>query len=635
MRLAGILREALLMALMGCAAKHGDGVVFQADEAFKRDGWLVFAVYAPSPGEYAGKVVYAKGAKGPAEVAVNGVKVAAETAINGALNAGINTISLNDRDAQVTALVLQGVVPASRGATVGCRQYEAETVTTNAEVLPDSRVYREFASEASGRSAVRLVNTGDYVEISAEAAFNALTLRYCIPDAEDGGGIDASLGLYINDERHDLHLTSKYTWVYGTFPWTNAPDESGHHFFDDVHLLLPQTLSTGTRLRLQKDAADTAAYYLIDLVELEEVAPPAQQPANALSITDYGAIADDGEDDKLAFLRCVQAAGKAGKEVWIPAGEFSFNGAAMEITVSDTVIRGAGMWHSVLHGLGAGFKISAHNVSFYDFGIIGEETRRDDNFGLIGFAPSFFSNTFIQNVWIEHVKVGVWANHADALYAAGCRIRNTFADGVNLCGGTSNSMVEQCAIRNTGDDALALWSSSNYDRPDRANTIRHNTAGLQWLANNVAVYGGVDNIITDNLLHDTVCFGAGINVSTNFTPHAFDGALTIAHNTLQRCGSRNYDAVVHYGAIWVRCPEPIDATIVIQGNEVSDATYHGLSIEGNHRVREVLVTNNRFESRERGIDIGTGISGTMTVKDTIFSGVLQNRSEATFTITGL
>jgi hypothetical protein len=556
-------------------------------------------------------------------------------------------------------------------------------------------------------------------KISAEAAFNALTLRYCIPDAEDGGGIEASLRLYINDEQYDLLLTSKYTWVYGAFPWTNAPDESGHHFFDDLHVLLPQTLPAGTSLRFQKDEADTAAYYLIDLVELEEVAPPAQQPANVLSITDYGAIANDGEDDKFAFLRCVQAAGKAGKEVWIPAGEFSFNGAAMEITVSDTVIRGAGMWYSVLRGLGAGFKISAHNVSFYDFGIIGEETRRDDNFGLIGFAPSFFSNTFIQNVWIEHVKVGVWANHADALYGVGCRIRNTFADGVNLCGGTSDSMIEQCAIRNTGDDALALWSSSNYDRPDRGNTIRHNTAGLQWLANNVAVYGGIDNVIMGNLLHDTVCFCAGINVSepfvefyqtlvefyqtfvefyqtlvefyqtfvefyqtlvefyqtfvefyqtfvefyqtlvefyqtfvefyqtlvehyepfvvfyTNFTPYAFEGVLTIAQNTLQRYGGRNYDAEVDYGAIWVRCPENRDASIMIQGNEVSDTTYHGLSIEGGHRVRKVFVENNRFESRDRSVDIGTGVSGTMTVKDTVFSGALRNRSEMTFSIMGL
>jgi hypothetical protein len=161
MSFVDVLREALLITvLMGCAAED-DGVVFHADEAFRRNGELVFAVYAPSAGKYAGKVMYTKGAKGPIDVRVNGVKVVAEMR----LNAGINTISLKGSDVQVKALVLEGVVPASYGATVGYRQYEAENATaSSAEVLPDSRVYREFASEASGRSAVRLVNTGDYVE---------------------------------------------------------------------------------------------------------------------------------------------------------------------------------------------------------------------------------------------------------------------------------------------------------------------------------------------------------------------------------------------------------------------------------------------------------------------------------------
>jgi hypothetical protein len=35
------------------------------------------------------------------------------------------------------------------------------------------------------------------------------------------------------------------------------------------------------------------------------------------------------------------------------------------------------------------------------------------------------------------------------------RIRNTFADGINLCNGVSNSQIVNCTARNNGDDAFA------------------------------------------------------------------------------------------------------------------------------------------------------------------------------------
>ena len=44
---------------------------------------------------------------------------------------------------------------------------------------------------AVGRSSVRVARTGDYVELMASLAANSIVVRYAIPDAPDGGGIDA------------------------------------------------------------------------------------------------------------------------------------------------------------------------------------------------------------------------------------------------------------------------------------------------------------------------------------------------------------------------------------------------------------------------------------------------------------
>ena len=609
--------------------------VFRADDALKRKNEIIFSVFAPGADSYPVSIVFQPGAQISGEVFVNGVRAGAlAAALNLPLKAGINTVSLRSKNIGKTEslTVRGGAGIARRGATVPWRQYEAETMTTNAEILPDSRVYRQITSEASGRGAVKLEKQGDYVEFTAEEPLNSLVLRYCIPDAEKGGGIEATLGLYADGERiRDLQLTSKYSWVYGNYPWSNTPDNLPHRFFDDSRFLLDSTLPAGTVIRLQRDARDTAEYYIIDLADTENVPPPSPMPANALSITDFGAAANDGQDDTAALMRCINAAARQKKEVWIPTGEFNFtNARPIEITKKGLIIRGAGPWYSVLRGMGAGFMIKANDVSFYDFSLIGEETARNDALGRAGFENSDNTNSArnvtIQNIWMEHLKVGVWVYRMNAMLVTGCRIRNTFADGINLCAGSAGNILEQNAIRNTGDDSIALWSWTVFRRNDADNRIRFNTAGLQWLANNVAVYGGQDNEITDNILHDTVAFGAGIAVSAAHDPVDFRGTVTAKRNTLLRCGGHEYNFDQDFGAIWILPLKEMDVSITLADNDIIDSSYQGISVLGGlggHAVKEIIVENNSIDTCGTwGINIGRDIPGKLILKDNIISGAM-------------
>lgn len=61
------------------------------------------------------------------------------------------------------------------------------------------------------------------------------------------------------------------------------------------------------------------------------------------------------------------------------------------------------------------------------------------------------------------------------------RIRDTYADGINFANGTRNSTVYNSSFRNTGDDALAVWSSKyvkdtsvdiGHDNHFRNNTVQ-------------------------------------------------------------------------------------------------------------------------------------------------------------------
>ena len=131
-------------------------------------------------------------------------------------------------------------------------------------------------------------------------------------------------------------------------------------------------------------------------------------------------------------------------------------------------------------------------------------------------------NTKVSNVWIEHTNVGAWVgrdysdtpaywNPADGLEFSGMRIRDTFADGINFANGSRNSKVYNSSFRTTGDDSLAVWSSTFVK--DQSVDIGHdnhftnNTIQLPWRANGIAVYGGYGNTIENNLIGTD---GAGV-----------------------------------------------------------------------------------------------------------------------------
>lgn len=300
-----------------------------------------FTVYAKEQGTYQCKLGNTKN-NDNVEVLVNGIKAIEIKLLKGKafelkLNKGINTItfpSVSDID---SLTIRDSINKEVRGATATYRTIEAEDCITTGTVLEKDRTYHEIQSEASGRSAVILDGTGQYLKVELKVPANSIVLRYCIPDSTDGKGLKAPLNLYIDGEKNrSIELTSKYSWSYGTYPWTNVPaDGAPHHFFDEVRVMLDKTYPAGTVLKFQKDAACQAAYYIIDFVELEEVASPHEQPENSLSITDFGAIPNDGVDDTIAFLDCLKEAIKQKKEVWIPAGEFILNSPSKDFDAGD------------------------------------------------------------------------------------------------------------------------------------------------------------------------------------------------------------------------------------------------------------------------------------------------------------
>lgn len=139
-------------------------------------------------------------------------------------------------------------------------------------------------------------------------------------------------------------------------------------------------------------------------------------------------------------------------------------------------------------------------------------------------------------------------------------------------------------VRNTGDDALAMWAQSV---PNVNNSFTRNTIGVTILANHLVSYGGRDIRITDNVTADSVTNGGGIHVANRYPgvqgATSVKGTWTIARNTLIRNGNSDYNWNFGVGAIWFSAlNEAIQgATVNITDTDILDSSYAALHwIEG-------------------------------------------------------
>ncbi|MFB8774660.1 CARDB domain-containing protein [Streptomyces broussonetiae] len=566
-------------------------------------------------------------------------------------------------------------IVVGRGAAVPYTEYEAEDARYDGTLLTADRKrtfgHTNFATESSGRQSVRLTSTGQFVEFTSTSAANSIVVRNSIPDSASGGGTEATLSLYVDGTfQRKLTLSSKHSWLYGNTDspegLTNTPGGDARRLFDESHALLGETYPAGTRFRLQRDADDRAAFHIVDLIDLEQVAPPAAKPANCTSITQYGAVPGDGIDDTDAIQRAVTADQKGEIEcVWIPAGQWrqeqkiltddpQNRGDHNQVGIRDVTIRGAGMWHSQLYTLtpphqagginhphegNFGFDID-DNTRISDIAIFGSGTIRggDGNAeGGVGLNGRFGKDTKISNVWIEHANVGVWVgrdysnipelwNPGDGLEFTGMRIRNTYADGINFANGTRNSTVYNSSFRNTGDDALAVWAS-RYVKDTSVdighdNHFRNNTVQLPWRANGIAVYGGYGNTIENNIVADTMNY-PGIMLATDHDPLPFSGQTLIANNALHRTGGAFWGEAQEFGAITLFAAGQDIPGVTIRDTDIHDSTYDGIQFKsGGGAVPGVRISDVRIQNSVNGSGILAmgGARGSATLTNVAISG---------------
>lgn len=615
----------------------------------------IVAVNTNNAGNYTVSLRYANGTGSDKtlSVYVNGLKTLTTTlaATGGnttwankpetlALRAGFNSISYqydagNTGGVNIDSVaVAGGVAMAARGATLAYQTYEAEAVTTNGQVSAYGTTFPSVESESSGRKFVALNSTGQYVQWTASKAANSLVVRYNMPEAANGGGTNNTLSLYVNGTKvRTLNLSSHFAWTYGGYPFNNDNPSGGggHHFYDESQFT-GLNIPAGAIVKLQRDATDTAAFYKIDFVELEHVAAAYTMPANFVSITSQGAIANDGGDDTQAIINTINYAKQTGMGVWIPVGTFNINARIND--VNNVQIRGAGMWHTRLQGSNGqgGFYANGSKVTIADMTIASDSYYRDNGGHTAAIEGNFGTGSLVQDIWVEHMKVGVWLSPGtDGLLITNGRIRNTWADGVNFHAGVRNSTISHFNVRNNGDDSFAMWSQPGSINVN--NSFRFNTAQMPILANTYAIYGGQDNKVLDSIGADTVRASAGIAISTRGDfpggTAPFTGTTEVKRNTLNRTGGWEPNWNTSFGGLWIYADgQSINAPIVIDNLAINNSLYEAMLFSYNQQLTNLSVNNVQINGAGTyGLNFngmtGSGTFSNVTVTGT-GSAALQN-----------
>ncbi|MFF4754633.1 glycosyl hydrolase family 28-related protein [Streptomyces sp. NPDC002514] len=521
-------------------------------------------------------------------------------------------------------------------------------------------------TEASGYALVELKNTGDAVTLRNNTGkdANTLVVRASIPDAPQGGGITASLNLYVNGTfRQAITLSSQQEWNYRDA--TTNPDDpnaggSPYHFYNEFPVWVTGSpIPAGSTITLKKDSANTAAVYDVDSVDLEKVGAARTQPANSLSVVSYGADPAFAKDSTVAIQSTVDAARQQGKSVWIPPGKYLTNSLVSKpLDFTGVTVNGAGMWYTTLYR-----KVPIPATSWRSQILVGSGTtltdvQIDSNAawrGVGGAGGSDYGvNASGAGGWLID---RIWTRHTDANWLSGSNgiVRNSrsadsYGDGFNINNGNAknpdklglNITVQNNFARGTGDDSFATYSDSGAAGTNgqvSGAKILNNTAVAPWWANGLRIAGGKDVEMKNNLVN-SVSSNSALDIGVfGDTGHPLESA-TVSGNVL--LGGGGWNGVRH----GVRISSPSSTSlypdaytnVTLTDNVMRGALRAGLYIDKSH-VNATLKNNTIDGPAKQGIWIAPGVTGTGTFTGNTVQNLLpgqvatQNDSPSTFRIT--
>ncbi|MFE2837220.1 discoidin domain-containing protein [Streptomyces mirabilis] len=305
----------------------------------------------------------------------------------------------------------------------------------------------------------------------------------------------------------------------------------------------------------------------MDSVDVENPPAPLTQPANSISITRCGAVADDtptngaadsrSVDSRAAIQNCIDQAQQQGKTLWIPQGTFYAKGTG-GLNAQGITIAGAGLWYSTIYRdvpvpnstpPAALFDLTSCTVR--NFHIDANAVSRSTIGGDGGAMDTTGADWLADGIWTQHTMSGFWASGTGGK-VQNSRLTSIWADGINV-------------------NNVSLGADTG---------------------NNLTV---TNNFVRDNYIGDTARYiglGAG-----RFGVNGSDLlSATVTGNTVVRSGGNAYSQgqpALHIGNGGDGQNTGIVDKVTVNGNTVTDSLYDGIafSTSANTLLQDNTVSN--------------------------------------------
>lgn len=523
--------------------------------------------------------------------------------------------------------VLQAEDYAYSGILVDNSSEQSVSAAGTPVVVSGGQAEFSVSSESWGRKAVKLTSQNDFIDFIVPETANAIVVRACIPDKLDNNnnsiGIDGSLTLQVkssaqgfsnrnvivpetNTSKSTLTVSSKLCWNYtdnvGESPTSNIKRTYAGNYYDDCRYLIQDGVQAGDTIRLKANITNEFTWCIIDLIELENVPLPLAIPTGYLDVRHYGAVANDGRDDTVAFVNCLNDARDMGKGVYIPRGTFNTNS---QLDVSGVTIKGAGMWYSKIFSTFTGYGVLRLGASseLYDFSIFGNKKARSVS-GTGHALSGNPSNAEVMRVWIEKCTTGGWIGTGSNSLFKNLRIKNLAADGINFNRGSTDITVTESYFRNCGDDSIASYASTdnwggNTPQNNLRITMSNNTVKLGRWGHGLAAWGGDTVVMERNYIQDQVKM-PGIHFITNGNLNNFEFTnCIITNNIIIRCGGNGWNQQksaleFHMGS------SKLCSNNLVSHNMIINPLFKGIGLGGGGSGLDIVFVSNQINMGGQG-----------------------------------
>jgi hypothetical protein len=266
----------------------------------------------------------------------------------------------------------------------------------------------------------------------------------------------------------------------------------------------------------------------------------------------------------------------------------------------------------------------------------GSNRAGNNNNGAVNFSGN---NWLVDNVWIQHVTSAFWCA-GDGGTAQNCRVLSVWSDGGNFNNVQSangigmNLTYSNNFVRGTGDDAMAInsvnynvFGSTTYYYTTMSNiTYCNNTAIDAWGGKGIGIYGGINDVVTNNLFRDTARY-IGLGVGKFGVNGSALLSATVTGNTVLRCGGNGYSQqqpAMMMGNGGDGQSVGTVANAYCASNTIIDALYSGAGFTTGTNI--VFQYNTIIHPGLDGITVGggslgTGITGTAMIYSNTVTGL--------------